>query len=42
VWLVVAAAGRWHPERSWLDRAGRGLGLAWVSLSVIASPTVLL
>ncbi len=26
----LAVAGRWRPERHWLDRAGRVIGLAWI------------
>jgi hypothetical protein len=29
-WLGLAATRRWHPERSWIDRAGRALGIAWL------------
>src|SRR4051812_34624398 len=38
VWLVAAATGRWRPEPSGLDRVGRGLGVLWVILSVMAWP----
>ena len=29
-WLVLLLGGRWHPEKSWIDRAGRVLGYLWV------------
>lgn len=29
-WLVLAVSGGWRPERSWIDRAGRLLGTAWI------------
>jgi hypothetical protein len=31
-WLVLALIRRWSAEPSWIDRAGRCLGLAWVSM----------
>jgi hypothetical protein len=31
-WMALAIGGRWHPERSWPDRAGRTLGWWWVGL----------
>jgi hypothetical protein len=31
-WLTMALAGRWRPERSWIDRAGRLLGVVWVGM----------
>jgi hypothetical protein len=30
-WAGLWLAGRWSPERSWIDRAGRALGLFWIS-----------
>lgn len=35
-WLALAMSGRWRPERSWIDRAGRVLGLYWVLLPLAA------
>ena len=29
-WLVLALGGRWRPERGWIDRLGRLLGIGWV------------
>ena len=31
-WLLHASAGRWRAEPSWVDRAGRALGLTWIAL----------
>lgn len=28
-WLALAIAGRWRPERSWIDRLGGAIGLCW-------------
>lgn len=32
-WLMLAIGGRWRSEPSWIDRAGRALGWAWVALT---------
>jgi hypothetical protein len=32
VWLHLAATGHWRPEPSWIDRAGRVLGAAWLAM----------
>jgi hypothetical protein len=37
VWLVLATSGRWRPEKSWIDRLGRGLGVTWIVISVLAA-----
>ncbi len=29
-WILLWVGGRWHPEPSWIDRAGRALGIAWI------------
>jgi hypothetical protein len=29
-WLLLLTTGRWRPERSWIDRAGRVLGWFWI------------
>ena len=34
-WLTLALCGRWRPEPSWVDRAGRGLGLGWLVLLLL-------
>ncbi len=36
LWIWQAAAGRWRPERSWIDRTGRGLGIALILLDLLA------
>jgi hypothetical protein len=33
-WLILALSGRWHPERTWIDRSGCVIGLAWIALTV--------
>jgi hypothetical protein len=30
VWLALALAGSWRAEASWIDRAGRVLGILWI------------
>jgi hypothetical protein len=32
VWVAMTLAGRWRPERSWIDWAGRALGFLWLAL----------
>jgi hypothetical protein len=32
VWTALAMSGRWSPEASWIDRAGRAMGIFWVVL----------
>lgn len=29
-WLALVLAGRWRPERGWIDRLGRGIGWFWL------------
>lgn len=44
-WVALALGGRWSPERSWLDRAGRILGCFWMihlPISQLAGPFFLL
>ncbi|MHB1557681.1 MAG: hypothetical protein ACYC61_09395 [Isosphaeraceae bacterium] len=36
-WLVPAVAGRWRPEKSWIDRLGRALGITWIVISILAA-----
>lgn len=36
-WLTLALVGRWHPERSWVDRWGRLLGATWIVIGPVAS-----
>jgi len=35
VWVALELSGRWRPEQSWIDRAGRLLGCAWIILYII-------
>ncbi len=37
IWLGLAASGRWRPERSWVDRLGRVLGVAWIAITILAA-----
>lgn len=37
VWLVLAVAGRWRPEPSWIDRSGRVLGVTWIVLAALTA-----
>jgi hypothetical protein len=30
-WMLMLLGGRWRPERSWIDRAGRALGWFWIA-----------
>ena len=39
-WVALALAGRWRPERSWLDRWGRAMGFAWIASAVLCSMTL--
>jgi hypothetical protein len=29
-WMTLAIGGRWQTDRSWIDRFGIGLGVAWI------------
>jgi hypothetical protein len=31
-WGATALAGRWRPERTWIDRVGRVVGFLWLAL----------
>ncbi len=31
-WLMQGIGGRWRPEPTWIDRAGRVIGFVWVAL----------
>ena len=37
VWLVLALSRRWRPEKSWIDRLGRALGVAWIATTALAA-----
>jgi hypothetical protein len=39
-WLALALSGRWRPERDWLDRAGRVLGVCWIVAPFITAWTL--
>jgi hypothetical protein len=34
-WSMLFLGGRWQPDRSWVDRLGIGVGLAWLSLLLV-------
>lgn len=34
VWLFAAMAGCWRPEKTWVDRTGRVLGVFWLLVTV--------
>jgi hypothetical protein len=34
-WVTLAVTGRWQPEPSWIDRAGRLMGLGWIGLMML-------
>ena len=38
-WLALALSGRWRPERDWLDRTGRVLGVCWIVAPFIVAWT---
>jgi len=33
-WLLLALSGLWRPAADWIDRAGRLLGIIWISLII--------
>lgn len=37
VWLLLALSGRWRPEKSWIDRLGRLLGVVWIAYTIAVS-----
>ena len=37
VWLLLALSGRWRPEKSWIDRLGRLLGVVWIACAIAVS-----
>jgi hypothetical protein len=41
VWIVLWLIGAWRPERSWIDRAGRVVGIYWVANSLLFGAAVL-
>jgi len=36
-WTILGASGRWKAEPSWVDRAGRLIGVFWIVLSVLGA-----
>jgi hypothetical protein len=36
-WMLLLASGRWRPERTWIDRAGRALGWFWIATLPLTS-----
>lgn len=34
-WLALFLSGRWRPERSWIDRLGRTLGIGWLVVLIV-------
>ena len=41
VWIVLWMSGAWHGEPSWIDRAGRALGIYWVASSIVFGSALL-
>jgi hypothetical protein len=37
IWLLLALSGLWRPERSWIDRLGRLLGVVWIACAIAVS-----
>ena len=35
-WSTLALSGRWRAEPSWIDRAGRIIGVAWIVATVLS------
>jgi hypothetical protein len=36
IWLTLVLTDRWRPQRDWLDRLGRVLGVAWIVVFLLA------
>lgn len=36
-WLAMVMTGCWRPERSWVDRLGRCIGLVWIALPILCA-----
>lgn len=41
-WTMLAVGGRWRPRPTWLDRAGRLTGLAWIAGAATLLASVIL
>jgi hypothetical protein len=35
-WTLMGCCGRWRPESSWIDRAGRALAILWIVAALLA------
>jgi hypothetical protein len=35
VWIVMWLSGTWRADPSWIDRAGRALGIYWIMISAL-------
>jgi len=35
-WVALMLTGRWQPEASWIDRAGRLAGVVWIAVTVVS------
>jgi hypothetical protein len=35
-WVALVLSGRWRPEPSWIDRAGRIIGVTWIAAVVLS------
>jgi hypothetical protein len=35
MWFAIAFGQRWRPEKHWIDRAGRALGVSWIVCALI-------
>lgn len=36
-WLILALSGHWRPGRTWIDRSGCIMGLAWIALGIVGN-----
>ncbi|MGO9914164.1 MAG: hypothetical protein ACLQIB_05540 [Isosphaeraceae bacterium] len=34
-WTVLAVSGRWRNEPTWIDRAGRVMGVTWILITAV-------
>jgi hypothetical protein len=34
-WTLMAMFGRYRPEKSWIDRAGRAIGALWIGMAIM-------
>lgn len=40
-WVLLVVQRRWRCERSWLDRMGRALGMAWIMIGSVIGAEIL-